>query len=32
MNDDNDELLAELTARAWELGYRLIKRTDDYLL
>ena len=32
VDNDSEELLAELTARAWALGYRLIKRTDDYLL
>jgi len=32
IDDDNEEQLAKLTKRAWALGYRLIKRTDDYLL
>jgi len=32
MNDPNERLLTELTGRAWALGYRLVKRRDDYLL
>jgi hypothetical protein len=32
MSIQNEGLLDELTARAWALGYRLVKREHDYLL
>jgi hypothetical protein len=32
MDDHQQERLRELTERAWALGYRLVKRSHDYLL